>query len=145
MLGPLSMGALSLLAWPIVFGDTARGPKKIEYVIPAGTAALLAGGGEVTVIPNDSVYVVGDQLVFHNKDSANHQIGPFWLPAGTTASVVLKTVNKFDYNCSVHSSGSVALDVRSPTSPWLMLVPTLALGLPLGAGLAVGLRKLRRQ
>ena len=34
-------------------------------------------------------FVVGDTLVVKNEDSVEHQLGPLWIPAGSSASMPL--------------------------------------------------------
>jgi hypothetical protein len=97
---------------------------------------LIAAGGDLTTIPDNAVFVVGDQLVFRNQDSAHHQIGPFPIPPRSTGSLVLKTAEKYDYACTIHPTGFIGFDVRPPANLWLLPFPALALGLPLSAVLA---------
>ena len=111
---------------------TDRAPKTIQLVIPAGTADKIAAGDPALVIPVEMVFVVGDTLEVVNQDSANHQLGPIWVPAGASASLVMNQVERVSYTCSFQSENYLGLDIRSPTTlttrftALFLTVPTLA-------------------
>jgi hypothetical protein len=107
-----------------------RAPQVVELIIPAGTADLIANGKAVpTSIPEEMIFVVGDTLVVHNEDSADHVLGPVWVPAGTSASLVMEKASRFAYECSFQSSNYLGLDVRQPTT-WGTRLTALALAAP---------------
>ncbi|MBI4674935.1 MAG: hypothetical protein HY741_25115 [Chloroflexi bacterium] len=142
--GPLFIGAISVLAWFMLAGSITRGPGRIEYVIAAGTAQRIAAGEAVSALPAKAVFVVGDVLVLRNEDTVNHNLGPFWIPAGTTISIPLDRASTLNYLCTAHPSGYIGLEVR-PQNSWLLtLVPTLLLGVPLGGVLALIIRVVSR-
>ena len=93
-----------------------RAPQTIELKIPAGTAARVEAGEDVPAIPQEMVFVLGDTLQVTNQDSVSHQLGPVWVPAGGTASLVMKQADKFAYSCSFATSRYLGLDVRQPTT-----------------------------
>jgi hypothetical protein len=93
-----------------------RAPKTIQLVIPAGTAEKVAKGEGVPGIPDEMQFVIGDVLEVRNEDSADHQLGPIWVPAGTTGRLVLDTADRYQYNCSFVPSQFLGLDVRQPTT-----------------------------
>lgn len=136
LLGPIFVGAFSVAGW-VIYGGTTRAPGRIEYVIPAGTAERVAAGEAVPSIPAKWVLVAGDVLALRNEDGVNHQLGPFWIPAGTTLTIPLERASTFSYICTIHPSGSVGLEVLPPNSWLRTLVPTLLLGAPLGGVLVV--------
>ncbi len=138
------MGALSFLAWLVVGGGVLRAPERIEYVIPEGTAARVQAGEAVPSIPTKSVFIVGDVLALRNEDVTNHQIGPFWIPAKTTLTIPLERASNYNYLCTIHPSGYIGLEVRPSDSLLLTLIPTLGLGLPMGAAFAIIARVLAR-
>lgn len=141
--GPLFVGAFSFAGW-IVYGGTTRASARIEYVIPAGTAQRVAAGESVVSIPQKWVFVVGDVLVLRNEDEANHQFGPFWVPAGATLTIPMERADKFDYLCTIHPSGSVGLEVL-PRNNWTRpLIVTLLLGIPIGAVISLAVSIARR-
>ncbi len=111
---------------------TDRGPKTIQLVIPAGTAEMIASGKPAPAIPEEMVFVVGDVLEVINQDSASHQLGPIWVPAGASGSLVMNQVERIAYTCSFQSQNYLGLDIRPPTTistritALVLTVPTLA-------------------
>ena len=93
-----------------------RAPQTIDLTIPAGTAARVDAGEDVPTIPQEMVFVLGDTLQVTNDDNVSHQLGPVWVPAGGTASLVMKQADKFAYHCSFATSRYLGLDVRQPTT-----------------------------
>lgn len=59
-------------------------PATHTYVVPAGTAALIARGETVDVMPSEVRLNAGDHLVLRNDDQATHVIGPFTVRPGET-------------------------------------------------------------
>ncbi|MGW8251055.1 MAG: hypothetical protein ACWGO1_10460 [Anaerolineales bacterium] len=112
--------------------ETDRGPKTVQLVIPAGASQRVAEGEYVDVLPDNSVFVIGDVLEVVNQDSTDHQLGPIWVPAGSTGRIVLEEANKFSYSCSFTPSRYLGLDVKKPTTMMTRLtglsisVPTTA-------------------
>ena len=70
----------SEVAFYFLRADTDRVPSEIELVIPTGTAAKVAAGEPVPVIPDEMTFVLGDTLVVKNEDLVDHQLGPLWIP-----------------------------------------------------------------
>ena len=130
--GPLFVGAFSVAGW-IMYGGTTRDAMRIEYVIPAGTAERVEAGESVASLPSNWVFIVGDVLVLRNEDDVNHQLGPFWAPAGSTLTIPMESASKFNYLCTIHPSGSIDLQIQ-PRNSWVRpLTITLLLGIPIGA------------
>ncbi len=96
--------------------NTDRAPKVIELVIPEGTAEQIASGEEATTIPDEMSFIVGDTLLVRNEDSVDHQMGPIWVPAGSSASLAMEEKNKYAYNCSFKSTQYLGLNVLPRTS-----------------------------
>lgn len=93
-----------------------RAPQQVELVIPAGTAEQVSRGEAVPTIPEEMVFMVGDVLVVRNEDSENHQLGPLWIPAGSSASLALENANRYVESCSFQPTQYLGLDVRTPTT-----------------------------
>lgn len=117
--------------------ETARAPKTITLVIPAGTAELVARGEQPPAIPENMVFVVGDVLLVQNEDVVNHQIGPLWIPAGAAAQLELTAEENLAYECSFQTSKYIGLDVREPVTAGTRLYGILYAGLPLGVLIAI--------
>jgi hypothetical protein len=132
------------IAWIIAEGSfvilkdkSDHTPQRIELVIPAGTADEVAAGQAVPSLPADMVFVVGDTLVVKNQDTTSHQLGPIWVPPGTSASLNLDTANRYSYACSFQPSQYLGLDVRSRVTMATRIIAILFAGIPTGAMLAV--------
>lgn len=117
--------------------DTARAPKAIVLTIPAGTADLVARGEQPPVLPENMIFVVGDLLIVKNEDSADHQLGPLWIPAGTDAQLQLSNEANLAYECSFQTSKYIGLDVREPVTVGTRLYGILFAGIPLGVLIAI--------
>jgi len=109
-----------------------RAPTTVQLVIPAGTAEKIGAGQPVPSIPEEMVFVIGDVLEVVNQDSTSHQLGPIWVPAGATGSLVMDKVDRVSYSCSFKTQKYLGLEVRPPTTittrvaALVLTVPTLA-------------------
>ena len=112
----------------LIRNDSERAPETIEITIPAGTADLIAAGMPGPEIPN-MVFVVGDTLTVHNLDTTSHELGPIWLPPGTSGSLTLGEANDFIFNCSFQNTKFLGLTVREATS-WTSRLSALWYGTP---------------
>jgi hypothetical protein len=93
-----------------------RAPHTVRLVIPPGTAVLVEAGQNPASIPSEMSFVTGDVLEVVNEDSAPHQLGPIWVPPGTTGRLVMEKADKLAYSCSFQTTQYLGLDVRSPTT-----------------------------
>lgn len=98
--------------------NTDRAPEVIELTIPEGTSAQIASGQTVQSIPDSMVFVVGDVLVVKNNDTSDHQLGPLWIPAKSSASLDMSKADNYAYTCSFQPGNYLGLDVRPPTTVW---------------------------
>ena len=114
-----------------------REPQRVELVIPAGTAQSIANGETPPSIPEDMTFVVGDTLVVINQDEFDHQLGPLWIPEGTSASLNLDTEENYVLECSFQTTQIFGLDVLQPVTFGTRLTGILFAGFPLGALFAV--------
>ncbi len=108
--------------------DNDRAPETITLIIPEGTAEQVSAGVDVAAIPEELEFVLGDVLEVQNQDTVSHQLGPVWVPAGSTASLVMEQADRFAYSCSFQTSRYLGLDVREPTT-----IGTRILGIALAA------------
>ncbi|MBE0411123.1 MAG: hypothetical protein IBX69_15485, partial [Anaerolineales bacterium] len=88
-----------------------------------------AAGDPVPSIPDEMVFVVGDTLLVRNEDRVDHELGPLWVPAGSSASLVLEQPRKFRYACSFQNTKYLGIDVRQPTT-WSTRITALAVASP---------------
>jgi hypothetical protein len=117
--------------------ETARAPKIIEIEIKQGTAAQVARGENPPAIPDSMSFVVGDTLLVKNSDSADHELGPLWIPAGTSASLFLDAAESYAYSCTFQTGQSFGLDVYEPLTTWTRLYGIFFSGVPLGIMIAL--------
>ena len=82
-------------------------------------------------------FVVGDTLVVKNDDSSDHELGPLWIPAGTSASLSLDSVQSYAYACSFQPGKYFGLDVHEALTLGTRLYGILYSGLPLGLLIAL--------
>lgn len=104
--------AFSEIGYALTRSRADRAPQEVELVIPAGTAEKIATGEADPSIPEEMTFVIGDTLVVRNEDTADHQLGPLFIPAGTSASMPLQRPVNLEYDCSFQPSQFFGLDVR---------------------------------
>lgn len=133
----LAVGAAISEITFVFIQQTARPPKEVLLVIPPGTAERVARGEQPPEIPSSMAFVVGDTLIVRNEDAVGHQLGPLWIPSGTSASLELSSVSSFAYACSFKPDKYIGLDVHEPLTWTTRLNGILSAGLPLGILLAL--------
>ncbi len=106
----------SEIAFQLIKEKDDRAPQTIELVIPQGTAAQVAQGNPIPSIPEEMVFVVGDTLLVKNEDVVDHQLGPLWVPAGSSASLLMEQADNLAYSCSFKSTRYLDLRVKEPTT-----------------------------
>ena len=135
--GILIAAAMTEFTFRFLQTDSDRAPKEIELVIPAGTADRLAQGRESTGLAETMTFVVGDTLVVRNQDSTSHQLGPLWVPAGSSASLSFDTPQSYAYQCSFLAGKYMGLDVNPPVTLSTRILGIFSAGVPLGLLLAL--------
>jgi hypothetical protein len=131
LIGLLSGLALNEIAY-VLLHETSRAPKVIELVIPNGTAARVARGESPPTIPDSMFFVVGDTLVVKNNDSVHHELGPLWIPAGSSASLSLKDAQSYAFSCSFQPRQTFGLNVQEALTITTRLYGLLLSGVPAG-------------
>jgi hypothetical protein len=133
MLAGLAIGAvISEATYFFLQGGEGRTPEVIEIVIPAGTAEKVRNGEAEPSLPAAMTFVVGDTLVVKNQDTATHQLGPLFIPPGTSVRLQLDATQNFAANCSFQPGRYFGLDVRVPLTLETRVVGILQAGVPLG-------------
>jgi len=117
--------------------ETARAPKVIEIIIPAGTAEKVARGEAPPSIPDSMTFVVGDTIMVKNNDTADHELGPLWIPAGSSARLPLDAAASYAYSCTFQPNQTFGLDVYEPLTTWTRLYGIFFSGVPLGIMIAL--------
>lgn len=114
-----------------------REPRRVEIVIPYGTAEQVKLGVANPALPKDMVFVVGDLLIIKNEDIVDHQLGEVWIPSKTANVLSLDMADNFTYECSFQPSKYQGLDVRPRVTGNTRIQAILAIALPTGMMLAV--------
>jgi hypothetical protein len=112
----LLVGVINEAAHLIQKEKTDRLPEIVELTIPSGTADLVAAGVAESTIPTSLIFVIGDTLLVRNEDAVPHELGPLYIPAGTSASLVIENANKYTLGCTFQPSQYLDFDVRSRTT-----------------------------
>ena len=110
------VGAINEIAHLIQKDQTDRLPETVELIIPDGTAALVAAGEADPSIPATLTFVIGDTLLVKNEDVVPHELGPLFVPAGTSASLLMQDANKYTLGCTFQPSQYLDFNVRSRTT-----------------------------
>ncbi|HSK88788.1 MAG TPA: hypothetical protein VK880_10540 [Anaerolineales bacterium] len=127
----LLLGAL-ISEVPFLFlQETARPPREVILTIPAGTAEQIARGEQSPSIPENMTFVVGDRLVVRNEDSADHKLGPLWIPANSSAQLALDQEQSLAYECTFQPGQYFGLDVREPLTPSTRIYGIVYVALPM--------------
>lgn len=121
----------------LLLRENARPPKEITLVIPAGTADQVARGEQPPGIPENMAFVVGDTLTVRNEDVVDHQLGPLWIPASTSAQLSLDRVESLAYECSFQPGNYLGLDVHEAVTLGTRIFGILFVAIPLGVLLAL--------
>jgi hypothetical protein len=111
--------------------ETARAPREIVLTIPSGTAEQVARGEQPPSIPENMTFVVGDQFVVNNEDSVDHKLGPLWIPANSSAQILLDQEENLAYECSFQPGNYFGLDVREPLTPKTRIFGILYVAIPM--------------
>lgn len=138
MLIGLLMGVVvSELSFYLLNDGSTRPPKLVQLDIPPGTAAQVALGQANDALPASMTFVVGDTLLVRNHDSVAHQLGPLFIPAGSSASMNLASENGYSMLCSFEPSKYLQMTVLPPLTITTRIVGVLETGLNVGFLIAV--------
>jgi hypothetical protein len=77
-------------------------PSERIYVIPQNTAARIAAGETVEVLPTEIKLKQYDTLIIRNDDNEEVQIGPFLIQPGQSFIQQYKNQGTYDLVCSIH-------------------------------------------
>jgi hypothetical protein len=90
-----------------------RKPDGFDYVVivPEGTAARVANGEAVELMPHNVKLRVYDRLVIDNRDTAVHTIGPFVVRPGERFAYGFDEPGRYVGGCTVDPSGTITISV----------------------------------
>jgi len=95
------------------------GPYDYDYTIPLGTGTRIARGETPEIIDVNSGTELGTALTVHlgetlriiNLDTKSHEVGTFYLLAGSTLTYRFNAAGVFQGTCTTHPSGEFTLTV----------------------------------
>jgi hypothetical protein len=130
------------LAWWLLL----PGARVIALDVPSGTAAAIARGEDVQVIPDTVALRRGDTLVIRNADDVVHQIGDEVLPPGRTTriEVTRALLGTATLTCSIHPSGAIGVSTLARPGILSTAIPTALAGVPSSLALLVAIAIVRR-
>lgn len=107
------LGGLLIAAIPVVVARFVDQPPGETHTIdiPPGTAAAIAAGNDVNVIPDELDLTLRDVLIIVNRDSVAHTIGPFEIGPGEQSEHSFNEVAAISAYCSLHPSGSIGISI----------------------------------
>ncbi len=77
--------------------------RTITIDVPRGTAARIARGERVAVVPLRLDARVGDRLALVNHDTRTHALGPFLVSPGQRMTTLLARAGTYKGTCTVHA------------------------------------------
>jgi len=80
--------------------------------VPLGTAARIAAGETVELLPSRLEFEVGDTLEIRNPDVEAHDVGPYTVAAGQSLTQTFATPGVLQGICTLHPDGEVTIVVR---------------------------------
>ncbi len=80
--------------------------------VPLGTAARIAAGESVELLPARLELTVGDTLEIRNHDLEAHDVGPYTVGAGQALTQTFATPGVLQGICTLHPDGEVTIVVR---------------------------------
>ena len=82
-----------------------------DYVIPFGTAAKIAAGDNVSIMPTELEVHVGETIRIVNNDRQGHMVGPFYVGADETMAQRFSSPGELSGECTVDPGGEFVLRV----------------------------------
>lgn len=117
--------------------DATRPPQTFNLVIPYGTADQVKEGIGNNSLPTRMDLVAGDVLMVKNEDKVAHQMGPLFIPPGTSSALKLDNASDYSYECSFNPTKKLGLNVQPRLDNGMRLEGIMTIGLPTGMMLAL--------
>lgn len=112
LLLPLAFVLVPLAVLLLVIALGSLRAEHLVVEVPLGTAARLAAGENVELLPQRLELKVGDRLEIRNHDTEAHEVGPYTVPAGQTLVQSFSSPGVLQGACSLHPDGEVVIVVR---------------------------------
>jgi hypothetical protein len=107
--------ALALVVVPLGVSRLVGQPAGTVYRfdIPEGTAARIAAGETVDVLPADLRFTLADRLVVVNHDREAHRLGPFTIAPGARLDRRLSDAGTYTGFCTLHADSRIGIEVAA--------------------------------
>jgi len=112
--------------------NTERESQIFEILIPPNTAQRVEMGYPIPSIPEEMIFFEGDKIIVTNDDTVSHQLGPIWVPAGSSGTLTLDSPKSYSLACTFQPSKVMGLEVRPRLTNNIRFQGILAIGLPSG-------------
>ena len=116
----------------ILTKNTEREVEIYNIKIPEGTSERVGKGFPIPSIPESMIFFEGDKIIVRNDDTVSHQLGPIWVPAGSTGTLILEKPQTYSLACTFQPSKLMGLEVRPRLTNNIRFQGILAIGLPSG-------------
>lgn len=123
---------VSELSFRALIRNTEREVEDILITVPIGTAERVEKGYPVPSIPESMVFFEGDRIIVQNNDVVSHQLGPIWVPAGSSGILALEKPQTYTLSCSFQANNVMGLEVRPRLTNNIRFQGIIAIGLPSG-------------
>jgi len=134
ILGMLGAWGVNEISYQLLKDPNARDQaRRIELVIPSGTAEKIAAGEPVLSLPEKMTFVEGDLLVVKNLDSVSHQLGPVWVPPQSSGVLEVGKANTYQYACTFQTSRLFGIEVKPNLTAETRIQGLVLMGLPSAA------------
>ena len=92
---------------------TVPPPYDYDYTIPLGTKDRINAGQQVSIMPEVLEAKLGQTIRIVNLDNQSHEVGAWYVLAGSTLTYRFNAVGTFTGVCTTHSSGTFTLKVSA--------------------------------
>lgn len=113
-----ALAAVLIVAIPVLTSrvtNVADGERH-EFVIPAGTAARISNGEEVTILPAELELELRDRLILVNRDAVTHHVAGFVIGPSERVDARFSEAISVSGSCSLHPSGRIEIRVNDITA-----------------------------
>ena len=123
---------ISEISFNALTKNTEREAEIYEINIPPNTAERIENGFPIPSIPESMIFFEGDKIIVQNDDSVSHQLGPIWVPAGSSGTLTLEKPQSYSLSCTFQPTKVMGLEVRPRLTNNIRFQGVLAIGLPSG-------------